>query len=122
MAAEPVRKTLSTPAAMTSSAALGRFVQQLQQSGVEAAGYQDIPQGLRRSCAAGRRLPQNGVAGRQRLQCLDTRQKQWVVGGSDDEHHAEWLAASLGTDPAKPEGSSVRAEPLRSENPTRFAF
>ena len=44
---------------------VGRFVQQLQQSGVEAAAYQDIPQGLRRSRAAGRRLPQNGVAGRQ---------------------------------------------------------
>lgn len=101
---------------------LGCFVQQLQQSGVEAAAYQDIPQCLRRSRAAGRRLPQNGVASRQRLQCLDTRKKQRIVRWSDDEHNTEGLAAGLRADAEKPEGASVRAEPLRGKNPARFLF
>ncbi len=101
---------------------LGRFVQQLQQSRIEAATHQHVAQRLSGGHAASRRLPQNGIAGGQRLQRLHPGQEQRIVRGRNNEHHTQRLAPGLRGDPAKPKGAGVRAKPLGSKNPAGFAL
>ena len=101
---------------------LRRFVEQLQQGGIEAAGHQGRTHRLSRCSTSGRGLPKNSVAGSERLQRLHPGQEQRVVRGSEDEHDTERLAAGFRGNPAKPEGASMRTELLGREDPAGFAL
>ena len=60
--------------------------------------------------------------GHQRLQELATRQKQRIIAGADDQHHAQRFAMNLCMNPRQPEWPSCPTQPTRLEKPDGFSF
>ena len=120
--AEPVSRTLSTPAAIARRAASGSSGRIVSTPAGRPAPAATAAKASAAAPPPAPRLPEHGVAGGEGLQGLHPRQEERVVRRRDHQDEPQRLAPHLGLHPAEPGRPAVGPQPAGGEQAGRLAL